>query len=61
MELPFKTEGHPYNPEVDHFIDCILDDKPTSCDAIDGAKSTMAVLKAIEAIGTGRAVAIPRL
>lgn len=59
MEMPYKLQGHPYDPEIDHFIDCILQDKPTLCDAIDGAKSTIAVLKVLEAIETGKATAIP--
>lgn len=59
MELPYNQEGHPYDPEVEHFIECILENKPTLCDAIDGAKSTMAILKINEAVRTGTTVTIP--
>lgn len=56
-----EMAGHPYDPEVEHFIECILEDKPTLCDAIDGAKSTMAILKINEAAETGETVVIPIL
>lgn len=45
--------GHPYNPEVDHFMDCIVNNKPTICDAFDGANSAIACILAAEAIRTG--------
>jgi len=51
--------GHPYNPEVEHFIDCILNDKPPLTDAIDGANSAIACILAAEAIRTGEPKAVP--
>ena len=51
--------GHPYDPEVDHFINCIIRDEPTLCDALDGARSAMAVLSARESLLTGAPVRVP--
>ncbi|MEW6358513.1 MAG: Gfo/Idh/MocA family oxidoreductase [Planctomycetota bacterium] len=46
------VSGHPYMPEVEHFMDCILNDKPTLTDAFDGANSAIACILAAEAIRT---------
>ena len=51
--------GHPYDPEVDHLIKCILRDEPTLCDAADGARSAMAVLAARESLYLGTPVVVP--
>jgi predicted dehydrogenase len=48
-----QIAGHPYEPEVEHFLDCILHDKPTLVDAIEGANSAVGVLKAAESIQRG--------
>ncbi len=51
--------AHPYNPEVEHFMDCILNDKPTLVDAFDGANSAIGVLMAAEAIRSGKIQEVP--
>ena len=50
--------GHPYDPEVAHFIKCIINDEPTLCNAFDGARSAMAVLAARESLHTGKPVVV---
>lgn len=61
MRLPYESKGHPFDPEVDHLIQCILLDKPTLCDAIDGAKSALGVICVRDALKNGAAVRIPKL
>ena len=51
--------GHPFNPEVEHFITCILNDKPTLVDAFDGANSAIGCILAAEAIRTGEKKKVP--
>ena len=41
--------GHPYGPEVDHFLDCILNDSEPLIDAFDGANSAAACIVAAQA------------
>jgi predicted dehydrogenase len=53
--------GHPYDPEVDHMLDCIINDWPTICDAFDGARSAAAVLAARESLLTGVPVKVPNV
>ncbi len=54
-----EIAGHPYEPEIEHFLDCILEDKPTLVDAFEGANSAVAMIVATEAIETGQALAVP--
>ena len=42
-------KGHPYAPEVEHFLDCILNDVEPLIDAFDGANSAAACIVAAEA------------
>lgn len=51
--------GHPYEPEIEHFLDCILQDKPPLVDAFEGANSAAAMIVATEAIETGRTLPVP--
>jgi len=51
--------GHPFNPEVAHFMECILEGKPTLVDAFDGANSAIACILAAEAIRTGEKKRVP--
>ena len=53
-------DGHPYEPEIEHFLDCIIQDKPTLVDAFEGASSAVATILAVEAIMTGEPQAVPR-
>lgn len=51
--------GHPYGPEIAHWLDGIEHGAPITCDAFDGANSAAAVLTAVEAIRAGRVLPVP--
>ena len=51
--------GHPYDPQAEHFLDCIIEDKPTLVDAFNGANSAAATVMADEAIRTGELQRVP--
>lgn len=51
--------GHPYDPQIDHFLRAIQEDTPTLVDAFSGANSAAATIMAAEAVRTGRPQAIP--
>jgi predicted dehydrogenase len=51
--------GHPYEPEVAHFADCIINDRSPLVDAPEGANSAAACILAAEAIRSGRPQAVP--
>lgn len=50
--------GHPYDPQVEYFLDCIQEDRPSEVDALEGARSAAAALAAAEAIRTGEMVEV---
>jgi predicted dehydrogenase len=50
---------HPYEPEIEHFLDCISNDKPTLVNAFEGANSAAAMILATEAVETGKVLAVP--
>lgn len=54
-----QIEGHPYEPEIDHFLDCILTDRQPIVDAFEGANSAAAMIVATEAVETGRVLPVP--
>lgn len=54
-----QIAGHPYEPEISHFIDCILHDKQPLVDAFEGANSAAGMIVATEAIETGRILPVP--
>ncbi|HOX39456.1 MAG TPA: Gfo/Idh/MocA family oxidoreductase [Candidatus Brocadiia bacterium] len=56
VELP---QGHPYEPEDAHFIDCILGGKRPVVDAIEGANSAAPVILAAQSAALGRPVKVP--
>jgi predicted dehydrogenase len=51
--------GHPYDPQVEHFLKCIQEGRPSEVDALEGARSAAAALSAAEAIRTARVVEVP--
>jgi len=53
------SPSHPYEPEVNHFIDCILKDKKTLVEARDGARSAAAVITVSKALKEKRPIPIP--
>lgn len=54
-----QISGHPYEPEIDHFIECLLHDQPTLVDAFEGANSAAGMIMATEAVETGQTLAVP--
>ncbi|UCH33468.1 MAG: Gfo/Idh/MocA family oxidoreductase [Armatimonadota bacterium] len=61
MEIPLPPPGHPFEPEVAHFLDCISSGKRPLTDALEGAKTAAAVLCAAESARTGKPVQVPPL
>ena len=61
LEIPHDYEGHPYSPQIEHFADCILNDKDVLVPAEEGAKSAQACLLAYEAATTGQTIAVEPL
>jgi predicted dehydrogenase len=43
-----------------HFVDCVLNDRPSECTLEDGKQSVRAALAAVESVRSGRPVNIPR-
>lgn len=54
-----SVHGHPYDPQIEHFLAAIQEDTPTLVDAFSGANSAAATIMAAEAINTGRRQTIP--
>lgn len=56
MPLPISYEGHPYDPEVEHFSACIVEDRPPLIGVTDGANAVAIALAIEEAYRSGKAV-----
>lgn len=56
LAMPGVNKGH-YNM-LDEFAECILTDKPSPCDELDGARATLMCLKARESVRLGLPVKI---
>jgi predicted dehydrogenase len=54
-----RIAGHPYEPEVEDWLDAIREDRSPRCDLFDGANSTIATLVAAEAIAAGKTLPVP--
>lgn len=54
------VQGHPYDPEVQHFRDCIHEERQPLVDAFEGANSAIGVICAAEAAETGSVVPVPQ-
>lgn len=52
--------GHPYEPEKDELLAAIEEDRPTICDAFDGANSTAVCIRGAEAAEVGKALGVAR-
>lgn len=52
-EADFPTVNKGHYKMLDRFVDCILNDAPSPCDAIDGARATLVTLKAKESVRLG--------
>jgi predicted dehydrogenase len=48
-----RISGHPYDKEVEDWLDSISENRSPRCDLYDGANSTIATLVAVEAIKLG--------
>ena len=53
-----RISGHPYDGEVDAFLDAIIEDKQPVIDARDGGNTSIGVLAAMEALHQGKPVKI---
>ncbi|MCC6446583.1 MAG: Gfo/Idh/MocA family oxidoreductase [Armatimonadetes bacterium] len=58
LPVPWGT-GHPYDGEVEHVLDCIINDRPTLVAAVEGARSAAPAILAEEAARLKRAVPVP--
>jgi predicted dehydrogenase len=52
---------HPFQAEVDHFVDCVRTGRESHCDLDDAVKTHEVVFAAIEAAKTKRAVRLPMI
>jgi predicted dehydrogenase len=52
-EADFPTVNKGHYKMLDRFVDCILNDAPSPCDAVDGARATLVTLKAKESVRLG--------
>jgi len=61
MDMPAPPPGHPFEPEVQHFLECINSGKRPLVDALEGAKTAAATLCAAESARTGKPITVPNL
>jgi len=54
-----RIAGHPYEREVEDWLDAIRENRSPRCDLFDGANSTVAALMATEAMDAGRTMSVP--
>lgn len=54
-----QITGHPYEPEINHFIDCILTGQQPVVDAFEGANSAAAMIVAAAAVEQGGVLPVP--
>lgn len=52
-DLTREYSGHPYEPEIEHFLRSIIDDTPTLTDAFEGANSAAPTILAAESVAQG--------
>jgi predicted dehydrogenase len=52
--------GHPYEPQIEHFLNCIEQGQPVRTDVFEGANSAAAVILAAEAIRSGKPQSVLR-
>ena len=56
-----RPRGHPYDLEIEDWLDAILEDRPVRTELKDGAVSTLATLCAVQSAREGREIEVPRL
>lgn len=54
-----RIAGHPYDREIEDWLDAIQEDRSPCCDLFDGANSTVATLIAAEAMALGKPLPVP--
>jgi len=52
-DLCVEYSGHPFEPEIEHFLRCIIDDAQPLVDAFEGANSAAPTIMAAESIAAG--------
>ncbi len=52
-DLCVEYSGHPFEPEIEHFLRCIIDDAQPLVDAFGGANSAAPTIMAAESIAAG--------
>ena len=60
MAIPIEYQGHPYDPQVEHMVRCIKEDRRPLVDVHEGANSAAGVICAHESALLRRPVRIPR-
>ncbi|NLO07912.1 MAG: Gfo/Idh/MocA family oxidoreductase [candidate division WS1 bacterium] len=53
QDLRVTYEGHPFAPEIEHFLRCIIEDTEPLVDAFEGANSAAATIVAAESVEAG--------
>src|SRR5438270_411072 len=62
VPLPVSAPpSHPYGPQDQHVIECLLEGREPLVNAVEGARSAAAVLVVKDAVRQGRPVPIPSL
>lgn len=56
VQYPISINNHNTIGEIAEFIDCIINDRPVSMTAVEGAKTVVASLAAVEASAKGKPV-----
>jgi len=54
-----RVAGHPFDREIEDWLDAIHEDRSPRCDLFDGANSTIATLMAVEAMTFGTSLPVP--
>ena len=54
-----RIAGHPFDREIEDWLDAIREDRNPRCDLFDGANSTIATLMAAEAMAAGKTLPVP--
>jgi len=54
-----RISGHPYDKEIEDWLDSISEGRKPRCDIFDGANSTAATLIAVEAMKQGKPLPVP--
>jgi predicted dehydrogenase len=58
ISFPVEIASHNVAAEIAEFVDCILQDKPVSTNEIEGAKTVITCLSAVESARLGKPVKI---